>query len=109
MVVHISQEVTFRTFKGILTFFRTQTYQKPYVHHDSKVMSSSAIFPVIAYTLKANIILARTPPCSFSVFLVAWGLHSFHISLPDSEIRLSTLYLCVAWRGNLKYTISRRE
>lgn len=58
-------------------------------------MSPSAIFLVTAYTLKANVISAKTPPHSFSVFLVAWGLYSFHISLPGFEIRLSdTIPLC---------------
>lgn len=74
-----------------------------------KMLSPRAIFSVIALAIKTNVILPRTPPCSFFVFLVAWGLYSVRISLPGSEIRLSdTVPLCCLER-QLKYTISRRE
>lgn len=72
-------------------------------------MSPSAIFPVTAQAMKANVIVARAPPCSFSVFLVAWGLSALASLCLAQRSDFLTLYFCAAWRGNLKYTISRRE
>ena len=58
-------------------------------------MSPGAIFPVTAYTLKANVILAGTPPIPFLSFLWLGAFTAFHITLPGFTIRLSdTIPLC---------------
>lgn len=104
MVVHISQEVTFRTCKGILTKKKTNKKTWKVFHSPERnVMSPSATFSYCTCRFTQD---TPVPSPSFLSHGAFTEFASLGLALWSGSL---TLYLCVTLERQLKYTISRRE